>query len=484
MSIRYSYIIGVAMICVSCGKPDEKRPSLEQTRAAIEVRDAWRDELKPIEITASGAITGADRIGVRLTSDGKTDYLAFVGTPDCFKPEQPSLMADTASTVSACWPPSSSDTLSLTAPFSDRIFGYESGRTVGVRLSLQMKFQSSMALLRFCFESDNLTDVLESLTLNGEYVATRGKYIPYNGKWIEKSGEGMPVGIDADCLANSGRSHDFYLIPCDAASDIVLSAVVNGKEYLLKTKIPPLSAGSMTQINLRMDKAGQLLPKSSWVDNQYKRDLRKITVVDTVKTGHYLRKDGLVVAKRDTMTVAVIFQTDGRHGKAVAIEDIPGTFSFGDKNLTSGTIFETIDGHRSEGIINDSSSSEDERLIYKPEIPYSEKNAFGNKDGAELTSRLLNKKREKEDGTMLAEVEKHHCSYIPTVAEIAHMFYLFQPYAHSHIPELIEPFSGEYLTCSESSYHNFYGIEMGKGIVMSNYSKQYAQLKLRLFYLF
>lgn len=484
MSIRYSYIIGVVLMCASCGKSDEKRPSLEQTRAAIEVRDAWRDELKPMEITASGAIMGADRIGVRLTSDGKTDFLAFVRTPGCFKPEQPSLTADTASVVSACWPLSSSDTLSLTAPFSDRIFGYESGRTVGARLSLQMKFQSSMALLRFCFESDNLTDVLESLTLKGEYVATRGKYIPYNGKWIEKSGEGMPVGIDPDCLANSGRSHDFYLIPCDAASDIVLSAVVNGKEYLLKTKIPPLTAGSMTQLNLTMDKAGQLLPKSSWVDNQRKTDLRKVTVVDTVKTGHYLRKDGLVVAKRDTMTVAVVFQTDGRHGKAVSIEDVPGTFYFGDKNLTTGTIFGTIDGQRNEGIINDSSSSEDERLIYKPEIPYSENTAFGHKDGAELTSRLLNKKRGKKDGTMLAEVEKHHCSYIPTVAEMACIFYMLQPYAHSHLPELIEPFSGEYLTCSESSDHNYYGIEMSKGIVMPNYSKQYAKLKLRLFYLF
>ncbi|WP_290392819.1 hypothetical protein [uncultured Duncaniella sp.] len=484
MSIRYSYMIGVVLICASCGGSDEKRPSLEQTRAAIEVRDAWRDELKPVEITASGAITGADRIGVRLTSDGKMDFLAFVGTPDCFQPEQASLIADTASAVSACWPLSPSDTVSLTAPFSDRIFGYESGRTVGARLSLQMKFQSSMALLRFCIESDNLTDVLESLTLKGEYIATRGKYIPYNGKWIEKSGEGMPVGIDADCLANSSRSHDFYLIPCDAASDIVLSAVVNGKEYFLKTKIPPLSAGSMTQINLKMDRTGQLLPKSSWVDNQYKRDLRKVAVVDTVKIGHYFRKDGLVVAKRDSITVAVVFQTDGRHGKAVAIEDIPGTFCFGDKNLTSGTIFKSIDGQRNEGIINDSSSSEEERLIYKPEIPYSENTAFGHKDGAELTSRLLNKKKGKEDGTMLAEIEKYHCSYIPSLSEMAQIFYLLQPYAHSHLSELIEPFEGEYLTCSESPDHNFYGIEMGKGIVMSNYSKQYAKLKLRLFYLF
>lgn len=472
------------LICASCGNSEEKRPSLEQTRAAIEVRDAWRNELKPVEITASGAIAGADKIGVRLTSNGKTDILAFVGPPDCFRPESPSLTADTASVVSACWPLSSSDTLSLTAPFSDRIFGYESGRTVGSKLSLQMKFQSSMALLRFYIESDNLTDALESLTLKGESVATCGKYIPYNGKWIEKSGEGVPVGIDADCLVNSGRSHDFYLIPCDAASDIVLSAVVNGREYLLKTKIPPLSAGSMTQLNLVTDKNGQLLPKSSWVDNQYKCNLGKVTAVDTVKVGNYLRKDGFVVSKRDTMTVAVVFQTDGRHGKAVAIEDIPGKFCFGDKSLTSGAISETIDGQRNEGVINDPSSSEDERLIYKQDIPYSENTAFGNKNGAMLTSRLLNKKRGKEDGAMLAEVENHRCGYVPTLAEMAHIFYLSQPYSHSHIPELIEPFNGEYLTCSESSDHNYYGIEMCRGIVMSNYSKQYAKLKLRLFYLF
>ena len=87
------------LICASCGNSEEKRPSLEQTRAAIEVRDAWRNELKPVEITASGAIAGADKIGVRLTSNGKTEFLAFVGTSDCFKPERPSLTTDTASVV-------------------------------------------------------------------------------------------------------------------------------------------------------------------------------------------------------------------------------------------------------------------------------------------------------------------------------------------------------------------------------------------------
>lgn len=480
----YYYIIGLALMCASCGGSEEKRPSLEQTRAAIEVRDAWREELKPVEIAASGAIGGADRIGVRLTSDGQTNYHTFVGTPDSFKPEQPSLMADTASVVSTCWPTAATDTLSLTAPFTDRIFGFETERSVSARLSLQMKFRSSMALLRFCIESDNLTDVLETLTLKGESVSTCGKYLPYNGKWIEKSGEGMPVGISADCLVNSGRNHDFYLIPCDAASDIVLSAVVNGKEHILKTKIPPLTAGSMTQINLKVERSGQLLPKSSWVDNERKTDLRKVATLDTVRTGHYLRKDGLIVAKRDTMTVAIVFQTDGIHGKAIAIEDAAGTFSFGNKNLTSGTIFGTIDGQRNEGIINEAASSEEERLIYKPEMPYPKTTAFGYTDGAGLTSILLNKKGGKDEGSMLNTIERHHGSYIPTLAEMAQAFYLLQSYSRSNLPELIEPFTGEYLTCSESSDHNYYGIEMSKGIVMSNYSKQYAKLKLRLFYLF
>ena len=76
MSTSY-YIPGIALalVCISCGGSDEKKVSLEQTRAAIEVRDAWQNELKPVEVKAEGSIGGADRIGVRLTSDGTTSIL-------------------------------------------------------------------------------------------------------------------------------------------------------------------------------------------------------------------------------------------------------------------------------------------------------------------------------------------------------------------------------------------------------------------------
>lgn len=42
----------------------------------------------------------------------------------------------------------------------------------------------------------------------------------------------------------------------------------------------------------------------------------------------------------------------------------------------------------------------------------------------------------------------------------------------------------EYLTVSESSDKTFYLIDMENGIVTGTLSKQYAGLRLRLFYLF
>ena len=483
MSHHYP-LLGLAILCASCGQSSEKQPSLEQTRAAIEVRDNWKEELKPMEILASDLGLGATTVSVRITTDGKTSFEPFSGNAGSLKPCHPSLMVDTAVTATACWPAINSDTLALTAPFSDRLLGEETSRTVDTKVSLFLKFKSKMALLRLCFESDSRTDMLEKLTIKGENIVTRAKYMPYVGNWIEKSGEGLPLGIDSDCILNNGRNHDIYLIPCESASDVVLVAKVDGKEYTLKTKIPPLMAGSMTQLNLKVERNGQLNPKSSWVDNERKVNMTNIVVVDTIRVGHYLRKDGLIVAQRDTATIAVVYQTNGKHGKAIAIDDTPGKFNFGSKTTTSGVVLESLDGKRREGIINSKSANEEEKLIFKPRMPYSEKTAFGYKYGATLTSKLLNHKEGKEDGSMLAIVERQRFGYIPSVAEMTDIFYQLQPYAKSELSQFIEPLTGEYITSSESSPTTFYGIAMEKGIITSTHSKQYAQLKLRLFYLF
>ena len=137
-----------------------------------------------------------------------------------------------------------------------------------------------------------------------------------------------------------------------------------------------------------------------------------------------------------------------------------------------------------EGIINNPEASEDEELIYKPSMPYHDECAFGYDDGAELTQSFKASTIRYDEDSALAATDREPCSYVPSLAEMARLYYLFQPYSKSTVGEQIEPLSGEYLTCSESTENTLYGIDMSKGIIMCNYSKQYARMKLRLFYLF
>ena len=159
-----------------------------------------------------------------------------------------------------------------------------------------------------------------------------------------------------------------------------------------------------------------------------------------------------------------------------------------------GKSFQTIDGKRKEGVINPRQTdeiSDENRLIFTAEIPYGEQCAFGFTDGAGLTQRLIDKYRQTEyvhgkNGglfarkEMLSEVERHPGSYVPSLAELAQFYYRRQ------LGEVTdcELMQGEYLTVSESSDKTFYLIDMENGIVTGTLSKQYAGLRLRLFYLF
>lgn len=51
-------------------------------------------------------------------------------------------------------------------------------------------------------------------------------------------------------LLNNGRSFDYYLIPTETAGVVTILAKINQKNYVVKTTLPPLRAGSLTQINL------------------------------------------------------------------------------------------------------------------------------------------------------------------------------------------------------------------------------------------
>ena len=68
--------------------------------------------------------------------------------------------------------------------------------------------------------------------------------------------------------------------------------------------------------------------------------------VDSVEVGHYLQRDGGICTERDSNSIAVVVETDGRQGKAVALRDCEGRYCHSRKALTVGKSFQTIDGKR------------------------------------------------------------------------------------------------------------------------------------------
>ena len=156
--------------------------------------------------------------------------------------------------------------------------------------------------------------------------------------------------------------------------------------------------------------------------------------------------------------------------------------------MTSGKQLTTIDGTRHEGIINPHSTDdipEEERIIFKPGMPYPQDCALGYADGDLLTESLNSHAVPPISfPQMLSVLPRHRGSYIPSLAEMATLYYLIQPYSQMTIPEGFTQPHGEYLTCSESSTDTFYRIDMDGGIIDSRSSKQYGKGHIRLFYLF
>ena len=316
-------------------------------------------------------------------------------------------------------------------------------------------------------------------------------YQPYTGRWLDKEATGGVQAESADCLLNNGRKHDLYLIPTGTACSTILIIRINGKDHALRTMLPPLTAGSMTHLSIRKDSEGVAI-NGSWVETE--RGLayeHRMMPVDSIQTGHYLQKDGTIQAERDTLSIAVVVETDGKHGKAVALSDCDGLFVFANSHTTSGRRFPTIDGKRKEGIINPTTGiGEDDKIIYKPGMPYPDDCALGYADGASLTQGLMEANGQTKQSSsfgrqaMLQEAARHPGAYVPSLSELAKFYYLLECAKPSNLKGLIAPLQGEYLTSSESGKDTFYMMDFSHGIVAGGLSKRYARAKLRLFYLF
>ncbi|WP_373111600.1 hypothetical protein [Bacteroides caccae] len=495
-----------ALLLAACGERQAtKSATVEAQQTAGKIRQVWATACRPLTITLEGMEAGLPGIGVymHLTDATDTERNAFYGVPFIYDngryvaQEHHTVTADTLAAIYACFPYrqglAADDSLVLAAPFGENLYGVETARHTGKEISVEMDWHSSMVLLGIGCESDRLQERLDGLALTGENLYEQAVYQPYLGKWRPVGKGGTLNATDADCLLNNGRKHDFYLVPTDTEGAVTIAATIDGHPYAVRTTLPPMQAGSLVRLNLRKGKEG-LAVNGSWVETRRKLRYQPVQRVDSVEVGHYLQKDGRICPQRDSNSIAMVVETDGRHGKAVALRDSEGRYCYSGKVLTSGKTFQTIDGKRKEGVINPRQTDEivdENKLIFTSGMPYGEQCAFGYADGADLTQRLIDKYRQTEHAyrrnggllarkEMLAEVEQHPGSYVPSLAELA------QLYHHRQLGETVgcEPMRGEYLTVSESSDKTFYLIDMENGIVTGTLSKQYASLRLRLFYLF
>lgn len=516
--MQYLFILIGTILLSACGKKTQTEHSLEAQQTAEKTRENWDNAKRPFDVSIEDLSTqemeALSSIGIYTNPKDATEEesVAFQGTA-FMKNENGSyqtsdrnaVATDSTAQLYVCFPYrkglKDKDTILLNAPFWENLYGREVQREYGRTVSVKVNMVSAMALLRITCGSNDVQDWLEGLTITGEGIYTKAMYLPYQGRWFDMTADGSVTARQADCLLNNGRLFDYYLIPTETAGVVTILAKINQKNYAVKTTLPPLRAGSLTQINLHKTANG-LTVNSSWVDTRHAIfGYDRASEVDTVKIGYYLQKGGYISDKRDASSVAIVIQTDGKRGKAVALKDCEGRLCFGSGSLTSGKVFATIDGKRKEGIVNPKKAQEvrdAERIIFKPGIPYGMNCALGYTNGAELTTLLIGKSHIKDTGDalhtdtglslsrkmMIDEVQRHLGSYVPSLAEMVVLYYQLRYSERDAAWKQFEIPSGEYLTSSESTSQSFYMMDMENGIITGTLSKQYAKMQLRLFYLF
>lgn len=500
-------ILAPIILLSSCNGGQKEEMPLAAQSAAEDVRTAWEKSLKPIAIEVKECPEGLSSLGVYASvKDATEDELrAFNGVEFVrhgnrfLSGNKRAVTCDSAASVNCCWPlrknaaPDAS--VRVEAPFGENLYGIETARHKDTTILFvsEMEMKSSMAVLQLVFESDRLADILQEVRVQGDKIATAGDYNPYKGEWTDLSYNNYISATDADCLMANGREHDIHLIPTDEGAPVRIMCRISGQELFVKTTLPPMSAGSLTRLNIRKE-GKSLRINGSWVATKRPLQIRTNANPDTVKVGHFLRKDGYIVERHDSLCVAMVIQTDGKHGKAVALEDSDGDFAFCDNPLSSGRIFATVDGERKEGMINPrkiDGMDDYSTIVLTNRLDYPDDCAIGFMDGPSINDELLKRFEagiEKSNGSikpMLTEVLANYGSYVPSLGEMAMLYNMCNPLkGEADFPDFFIPLDGDYLTCSESATKSFYSIGFPNGVINGTASKLYAKSKLRLFYLF
>lgn len=292
----------------------------------------------------------------------------------------------------------------------------------------------------------------------------------------------------ADQLLTHPFEKEYAVAPEEEQTEISISAVVGGKECFARTIVPHLFLDTRTQLNLNLS-GDRLRMVSCWIE-EFVGDLQEQNAaVDTVQVGCYLDDRGDITSDYQPSSVAIVFETDGFHGKAVALSDAQGEWVFSSGGSSSGFIFESLDGVAREGVLNRRRHDADSLgiLFYNASLPYTSDCAFSNVDGFDLCWRLKSADENTvlQDRDMLGIALLRDGSYVPSAAEMALLYNTIHGYNGEmllrkgfHVPQ------GSYLTSSESSENSVYSMDFTQGALTAFASKRFSPLRVRLFYIF
>lgn len=480
----------LALVFCSCSGNMEQNGALSARDTAEKVKEEWSKVEKPLTITVidrdKDELEDIGSIGVFLSDNPDETAREFRFDGESFKPVNAVNVDSTVIPVviypfrPGLHPTDSVKADSETGPLLAGI--YDSTEQSTDSLNVKMKLRETTALLRLKIKSDSITDVLEGIEVNCERGIAASHFRPFNGTWTETRATRSLRACLADCMLNNGRHHDFHMIPTEESGEITIGVKVNGRCVYVSTTIPPMRAGSITELRLTLS-GNKLNIGSSWVDTRH--PFTKVTPEsdDDVWPLKYLRADGAISGTYNEKCVAIVIDTDGKHGKAVGLADIPSGMMFRGKDFSTGRILPTVDGQFNEGCFKPGTARDNENILaFNPDVRYSAKCAFGHRNGGLQTSAIVANCNPDVLDAFTTQAESG-TAYIPTVYELAWLSFFLERNRDS-LPIEFEIPEGFYTTCCESGTDTYYSVDIRNGGVSAFNSKQYPGTNLRLFYLF
>lgn len=484
-------IMSAVLLLTGCAGKHHKDDALTAQHTAERIKETWAKVEKPLEITVSGRsveeLKAIGSIGVWFEGIEGGKAMEFRYDGKTFKPSTSTpVKVDSTVIPYVCYPfqPDINlyDTIQINHPIRQLLVGkLLSRQEQSDKIIINMEMSDFTALLRIRLQSDNITDILQGITIMGQFPKWR--LLAFKGQWISDRYSLAEYENCEDCLLNNGLCHDFNLVPSEDAKDIAVRIIVDGKAYKVSTTLPPMPIASTTELRLNLSK-GKLTVGSSWVDSKRKFEATNDLQPDTIKVGHYLQEDGRLSDTYDSQSIAVVYSTNGKHGIAVGLTDCNAAYVFGKREYQTGHLFTTIDGIHREGLFSKTAQAKDAdgSVVFDKRETYPKTSAFGYRQGWILTKEILNHSSSKvreafHNATIL------HTAYIPSLAEMAGLAQ-HQELLKEKAGEAYRPLTSCYLTSSESGKDTFYAIDVTNGFISAYNSKDFPRANLRLFYLF